>query len=197
MPPRRSPAPPQGPYMRGRCRGGDHCSHSILALCQRQSPRWRDLVQTVGGHDTGSLIDPVSTVRASSDPARHSHSLADSNAKASAPPTAPRRQRCCRIPLYDDQGAACGGADVAEFVVLLACPPGRSRLLRAAWRPCSRGPARRAVVADARNGGEPVAHGFVSSSGPAEDLFSGCGYARHAYSGDGADGDWTPGQSAR
>jgi hypothetical protein len=40
----------------------------------------------------------------------------------------------------------CGGADVAEFVVLLACPPGRSRLLRAAWRPCSRGPARRALV---------------------------------------------------
>ena len=26
----------------------------------------------------------------------------------------------------------------------LACPPGRSRSLRAAWRPCSRGPARRA-----------------------------------------------------
>jgi hypothetical protein len=31
---------------------------------------------------------------------------------------------------------------VAKFVVPLACPPGRSRLLRAAWRPCSRGPAR-------------------------------------------------------
>ena len=30
------------------------------------------------------------------------------------------------------QGAAYGGAHVAEFVALLTCPPGRSRLLRAA-----------------------------------------------------------------
>jgi hypothetical protein len=37
--------------------------------------------------------------------------------------------------------AACGGADVAEFVALLTCPPGRSRSLRA---------ARRALVASAR-----------------------------------------------
>ncbi len=28
--------------------------------------------------------------------------------------------------------AACGGADVASYIVLLACPPGRSRSLRAA-----------------------------------------------------------------
>ena len=40
--------------------------------------------------------------------------------------------------------AACGGTDVAGPVLRLACPPGRSRTLRAAWRPCSRGPARRA-----------------------------------------------------
>jgi hypothetical protein len=43
-----------------------------------------------------------------------------------------------------DQGAACGGAEVAESAHQLACPPGRSRSLRAAWRPCSRGSARRA-----------------------------------------------------
>ena len=41
--------------------------------------------------------------------------------------------------LYEIKHAACGGAVVAESVVRLACPPGRSRLLRAAWRPCSRG----------------------------------------------------------
>jgi hypothetical protein len=45
------------------------------------------------------------------------------------------------------QDAACGGAGVAESVALLTCPPDRSRLLRAAWRPCSRGSARRAAVA--------------------------------------------------
>ena len=50
----------------------------------------------------------------------------------------------CRIPLYGIKSAARGGAVVAESVLPLACPPGRSRLLRAAWRPCSRGPARRA-----------------------------------------------------
>ena len=31
-----------------------------------------------------------------------------------------------------------------EVASLLTCPPGRSRWLRAAWRPCSRGPVRRA-----------------------------------------------------
>jgi hypothetical protein len=34
-------------------------------------------------------------------------------------------------PLWD-QGATCGGANVAEFVALFTCPPGRSRSLRAA-----------------------------------------------------------------
>jgi hypothetical protein len=51
---------------------------------------------------------------------------------------------CCRILLYRIKHAASGGADVAKSVSLLACPPGRSRSLRAAWRPCSRGPAQRA-----------------------------------------------------
>jgi hypothetical protein len=50
-----------------------------------------------------------------------------------------------------DQARRLGGAEVAESIVLLACPPGRSRLLRAAWRPCSRGSARRAAVVGARN----------------------------------------------
>jgi hypothetical protein len=45
--------------------------------------------------------------------------------------------------------AACGGAGVAESAVSLACPLGRSRVLRAAWRPCSRGPAPRAEVVPA------------------------------------------------
>jgi hypothetical protein len=49
----------------------------------------------------------------------------------------------CRIRLYRIK-AAYGGADVAESIAHLACPPVRSRVLRAAWRPCSRGPARRA-----------------------------------------------------
>ena len=51
---------------------------------------------------------------------------------------------CCRVVLYGIKRAAYGGADVAELVVLLTCRSGRSRLLRAAWRPCSRGSARRA-----------------------------------------------------
>jgi len=38
---------------------------------------------------------------------------------------------CCRIILYGGQGAARSGAEVVESVVQLACPPGRSRLLRA------------------------------------------------------------------
>jgi hypothetical protein len=48
---------------------------------------------------------------------------------------------CCRILLYGIKAPP-----VAGSVSLLACPPGRSRVLRAAWRPCSRGPARRAVA---------------------------------------------------
>jgi hypothetical protein len=43
---------------------------------------------------------------------------------------------------------ACGGANLAESVIQLACPPGRSRLLRAAWRPCSRGPSLAGAVVD-------------------------------------------------
>jgi hypothetical protein len=39
---------------------------------------------------------------------------------------------CCRILLYGIKRAASGGTDVAEFVVRLTCPPGRSRSLRAA-----------------------------------------------------------------
>jgi hypothetical protein len=31
---------------------------------------------------------------------------------------------CCRIGLYGIKRAACGGADVAQFVVLLTCPLG-------------------------------------------------------------------------
>src|SRR5262249_43755813 len=37
---------------------------------------------------------------------------------------------------------AYGGAGMVECVVPVTCPLGRSRLLRAACRPCSRGPAR-------------------------------------------------------
>lgn len=40
----------------------------------------------------------------------------------------------------------CGGAGVAGLCCFLACPPVRLRLLRAACRLCSRGPARRALV---------------------------------------------------
>ncbi len=66
--------------------------------------------------------------------------------------------RCCRIRLYGIKHAANGGADVADLVRHLACPPGRSRLLRAAWRPCSREPARRAlVVAGPHSQGPPQA----------------------------------------
>jgi hypothetical protein len=43
-----------------------------------------------------------------------------------------------------DQGAGYAGAGVGWLASFLACPPVRLRLLRAAWRPCSRGPARRA-----------------------------------------------------
>jgi hypothetical protein len=35
--------------------------------------------------------------------------------------------------------AACGGADVAKSVFLLGLSTGPIRVLRAAWRPCSRG----------------------------------------------------------
>jgi len=38
---------------------------------------------------------------------------------------------CCRIVLYGIK-AASGGVGVAESMVQLACPPGRSRTLRAA-----------------------------------------------------------------
>src|SRR5947209_10875166 len=55
----------------------------------------------------------------------------------------------CRIILYGIKGAAGGDADVAGSVGLLACPPDRSRLLRAACRPCSRGPDWRAAVVGA------------------------------------------------
>jgi hypothetical protein len=46
---------------------------------------------------------------------------------------------CCRIPLYGIKHAACGGADVAKSVFLLGLSTGPIRVLRAAWRPCSRG----------------------------------------------------------
>jgi hypothetical protein len=39
---------------------------------------------------------------------------------------------CCRIGIYGEIKAAYGGADVAKSVFLLACPPGRFRVLRAA-----------------------------------------------------------------
>jgi hypothetical protein len=61
-----------------------------------------------------------------------------------SPAVSERFRLCCRIWLNGIK-TACGGANVAESVVPLACPLGRSRLLRAAWRPCSRGPARRAL----------------------------------------------------
>ena len=48
-------------------------------------------------------------------------------------------------PLWD-QGAATGGVDVGKSVITLVCPPGRSRVLRAACRPCSRGPAVRVMI---------------------------------------------------
>ena len=58
-------------------------------------------------------------------------------------PCAPRRRRLPNLPLWD-QGAACCGAAVARLVGTSCARLGRSRLLRAAWQPCSRGPARRA-----------------------------------------------------
>jgi hypothetical protein len=54
--------------------------------------------------------------------------------------------RCCRIWLYGIKHAAFGGANVAKLCQSLTCPQVRLRLLRAAWRPCSRGPALRAVM---------------------------------------------------
>jgi hypothetical protein len=61
-----------------------------------------------------------------------------------APPSQGRTGRYVAESASRGLRAACGGADMAKFVVLQYSPvlSGRSRLLRAAWRPCSRGPAR-------------------------------------------------------
>jgi hypothetical protein len=55
----------------------------------------------------------------------------------------------CRIPLYGIKRAACGGADVAELVVLLTCPLGPIPL-------AARGLA--AVLARVDPAGLPVGH---------------------------------------
>lgn len=60
-------------------------------------------------------------------------------------------------PLQGFKHAAYGGVDMAESVVLLACPQGRTRFLRAACRPCPRGLDRRAAVVGACNGIHPLA----------------------------------------
>jgi len=65
-----------------------------------------------------------------------------------------------------DQGAGCAGAGVAGLRCFLACPAVRLRVLRAAWRPCSRGPDRRAAVVGACTGCEPVGRsGLMPISG--------------------------------
>jgi len=76
-------------------------------------------------------------------------------------------------PLWD-QGAGCAGADVAGMHASLACPLVRLRLLRAAWRPCSRGPDRRAAVVAVCGGS---AHGGCISS-----VFDSAGLAEIPYS---------------
>jgi hypothetical protein len=53
--------------------------------------------------------------------------------------------RRCRICLYWIEAAAAPQRTWLA-AVLLACPLVRLRLLRAAWRPCLRGPSRRAAV---------------------------------------------------
>ena len=66
--------------------------------------------------------------------------------------------------------AAYGGTDVAGSVYRLACPPGRSHVLRAAWRPCSRGPTRRAFVAHHQQARVVVVSTVGASSGCWESL---------------------------
>lgn len=54
-----------------------------------------------------------------------------------------------------DLAAGCAGAGVAGLRCVVAYSAVRLRLLRAAWRPCPRGPDRRAAVVGAANGSEP------------------------------------------
>jgi hypothetical protein len=77
--------------------------------------------------------------------------------------------------------------------------PGRFRLLRAAWRPCSRGPARRAAVVGVGNSSEPVGSivSYRSQAGRQRSLFPVASHAPCRPRGHGAYQDETPGQSVR
>jgi len=79
-------------------------------------------------------------------------------------------RRCCRIGLYGICTPPAAAQTWLRSPFYSCARSGRSRLLRAAWRPCSRGPDRRAAVVAVRCGSAPV--GCVvscpNSAGPAE-----------------------------
>ena len=71
---------------------------------------------------------------------------------------------CCEEFPFPGQGRLRRRMAVVGSVCRLVCPPGRSRVLRAAWRPCSPGPARRALVAHHQQARVAAAGAFVSST---------------------------------